>query len=535
MGAMERYQVFARKYRPRTFDEVVGQDHVTRTLRNAVRMNRVGHAYLFCGPRGVGKTTLARIFSKALNCARGPTTEPCGACESCIAIQEGSDPDVIEMDAASNRQVEHARALRESVGYAPLRSRHKLYILDECHMLTGEAFNTLLKTLEEPPPHVKFIFATTDPERLPDTIRSRCQRFDFRRVPAERIVERLRRIAQAEGLRIPDDVLRAVAAQSDGCVRDAESLLDQVVALGADAACADEVLALLGRARTEEIVALVSAAAGGDLAGALDRLERLRHAGTDPAGLLDQIAEQYREILRAHAQRDVSEEARALAREVAPEAAVYALQVYFDARRKLRDGADPDLLLDVVCAKLARSADLVSLDALLEELRRGEPAGPQRPPRRPPPPPPAPPVPPRPARAEPPPPPPAPPRADSAGLLDRIRAAWQAVVASCSESRGVFALLHGARPAAFENGELTLELDDALAAKREALEEPRVLRTIEEEIRRRCGVDARVRFRVAVPAGPAEPAEVPPVVARLQEYFPAARVIRREPDSKEEP
>jgi len=174
MSTQSPYTVLARRYRPLSFDEVVGQEHVSRTLKNAIAEKRVGHAYLFCGPRGVGKTSMARLFAKALNCAKGPTDSPCNACEICLAVHDGTDTDVIEMDAASNRSVDDARSLREGIRYAPLRSRSKVYIIDEAHMLTREAFNTLLKTLEEPPPHVKFFFATTEAHKLPDTIVSRC-------------------------------------------------------------------------------------------------------------------------------------------------------------------------------------------------------------------------------------------------------------------------------------------------------------------------------------------------------------------------
>src|ERR1051326_5667397 len=243
------YTVFARRYRPVAFEEVVGQEHVWTALRNAITGNRVAHAYLFNGPRGVGKTTMARLLARALNCAKGPTETPCGTCELCCAVHEGADADVIEMDAASNRSVEDARDLREGIRYAPLRARSKIYIIDEAHMLTREAFNTLLKTLEEPPPHVKFIFATTEVHKLPDTIVSRCQRFDFRRITTADIVRRLRQVVDGEKLKVDEALLAAVARSSHGGMRDAESLLDQLISFKAKGLSEEDVAAVIGEAR----------------------------------------------------------------------------------------------------------------------------------------------------------------------------------------------------------------------------------------------------------------------------------------------
>ncbi len=226
------YLVLARKWRPQRFDEMVGQEHVVRTLTNAIRLGRIAHAYLFSGHRGVGKTTMARLLAKALNCVNGPTTEPCGVCPSCIAIAAGSDMDVIEIDGASNRGIEDIRALRERVAYKAARGGYRVYVIDEVHMLTAEAWNALLKTLEEPPEKVIFIMATTAPHKVPATITSRVQHLAFHLLPINEILGRLRQIVEQDKLEMGDDALAAIAVEAAGSLRDGLSLLDQVVAAG---------------------------------------------------------------------------------------------------------------------------------------------------------------------------------------------------------------------------------------------------------------------------------------------------------------
>src|SRR3954451_9877182 len=233
-AADARYTVIARRYRPQTFDELVGQEHVARALQQAISSGRVGHAYLFTGARGVGKTSTARILAKALNCVHGPTPTPCDQCEICQSITSGEDVDVLEIDGASNRGIDEVREVRQNVQYRPSRSRYKIYIIDEVHMLTPQAFNALLKTLEEPPPHVKFIFAATEVNKIPVTILSRCQRFDFAGIGTPRIVERLRQVVAAEGAEADDEALELVARRAGGSMRDAQSLLDQLLAFGGE-------------------------------------------------------------------------------------------------------------------------------------------------------------------------------------------------------------------------------------------------------------------------------------------------------------
>ncbi|MFN8537135.1 MAG: DNA polymerase III subunit gamma/tau [Thermomicrobiales bacterium] len=268
-GMNGRSQSLYRKYRPTTFaeDELVGQEHVSRTLRNAVRHDRVAHAYLFCGPRGSGKTSSARLLAKAVNCEQeDPAKRPCNQCDSCRAINEGRATDIIEIDAASNRGIEDIRDLREKVKFAPAQLRKKFYIIDEVHQLTREASNALLKTLEEPPPHAIFILATTDPEKVLDTISSRCQTFIFHRIPIERIVEHLRRVAEKEGIKASDEALLLISRSATGAMRDALGLLDQLSSYGTteEGIAADTVRQLLGAGDSSHVVALVAAIAAGE-------------------------------------------------------------------------------------------------------------------------------------------------------------------------------------------------------------------------------------------------------------------------------
>lgn len=295
------YRVFARKYRPQTFAEVVGQEHITRTLQNAVNSSRLAQAYLFVGPRGIGKTSTARILAKALNCEAGPTSEPCGKCPACLEIAEGHSLDVIEIDGASNNGVDNIRDLRDSAAYAPTRGKFKIYLIDEVHMLSPGAFNALLKTLEEPPAHVKFIFATTEAQKVPATITSRCQRFDLRRIPAPLIKKHLLFIAENEKIQLDGDAADAIARGAEGGLRDAESMLDQMVAFCGDHIRASDVMDVFGFTPHEVVVRLADSLFAGDAGTALDSVAEQSSLGKDLSRLTAELVSHLRDLLVSQA------------------------------------------------------------------------------------------------------------------------------------------------------------------------------------------------------------------------------------------
>ncbi len=291
------YQVFARKYRPQTFDDLVGQNHVSQTLKNAVEQNRLAHAYLFVGPRGVGKTSTARILAKALNCVNGPTVAPCGVCDNCKEIAAGNSLDVIEIDGASNNSVEDVRELRDNVRYAPAKGRYKIYLIDEVHMLSSAAFNALLKTLEEPPPHVKFIFATTEPQKVLPTILSRCQRFDLHRIPAKLIAQHLQYIATQEKITLEPAAAHAIARGAEGGLRDAESMLDQLVAFCGDPISEGDVLNVFGFTSEQTVANLTDRILRSATAEAIDVVHEQSESGKDMMKLMSDLISYLRDLL----------------------------------------------------------------------------------------------------------------------------------------------------------------------------------------------------------------------------------------------
>jgi len=357
------YLALYRQWRPRTFSEVVGQQHIVRTLKNALEGGRLAHAYLFAGPRGTGKTTIAKVLSRAVNCEQPDGVEPCNQCAVCREILTGNNLDVIELDAASNRGIDEIRALRERAQYAPGRCRHKVYIVDEVHMLTQEAFNALLKTLEEPPRHVLFILATTEPHKLPPTILSRCQRFDFHQLSPAEIDRRLRRVTAETGAEVDDEALALICRYANGAMRDALSLLDQCLSFSGERLRAEDVIDLLGTAPRRAFSALTAAVAGGDAAGVLQRLAGLIDEGRDPAQLARDWVAHARNLLLAASGCDLSRLAGLgpeAAREMAAEAAtlgrtglVDLITILSDTEAQMRWASQPRLLLEVAAVRLA--------------------------------------------------------------------------------------------------------------------------------------------------------------------------------------
>lgn len=392
---------FYRKWRPKTFDEVIGQERVTRTLQNAIRANRVVHAYLFAGHRGTGKTTTARILAKALNCAQGPTPTPDNTCPNCEAITAGYSVDVIEIDAASNRGIEEIRELRDRIRLAPTEGRYKVYIIDEAHMLTMEAANALLKTLEEPPEHAVLILVTTEPHRLPPTILSRCQRFDFRRVSQKELIARLRRIATTEGFSIEDRALAIIAASADGSVRDAESVLDQLAAFAEGPITAQDVLTVLGILEEETALRFADAIIARGVIDCLSLVNQVVSEGKDVRQVIRTILDHFRDLLVAKT-GDRSEELldttearlkalQAQAARAPLEDILRALNTLVATEAEARWSPQPRLLLEIALIRLCRPEMDPTLEGLrarlqaLEQRLGSEPVAdqPRRPPRTP--------------------------------------------------------------------------------------------------------------------------------------------------------
>jgi DNA polymerase-3 subunit gamma/tau len=372
------YQVIARKYRPQRFDDVVGQEHVTQTLSHAIEQKRIAHAYLFCGPRGTGKTTIARIFAKCLNCTGGPKVDFDENDPKAKEIAEGRSLDVFEIDGASNNGVEQVRELRETCKYAPASSNYKIYIIDEVHMLSTAAFNALLKTLEEPPEHVKFMFATTDPEKVLPTILSRCQRFDLRRIPVSLISKHLTHIAKKEGVKIEPAALHAIARGAEGAMRDAESTLDQLISFCGEKIEENDVLAMFGLTAQSQLLELSRAVLAGEVEKALRQLNELASHGKDLGRLVSDLLNHFRNLLIFQVSKgdlnmiEASEaEAGALKEQskmVGSEGLTRMMEVFADTEMRLRDAASKKILVEVALLKAIEARNAQSIDAVLKQL-----------------------------------------------------------------------------------------------------------------------------------------------------------------------
>lgn len=373
------YLVLARKWRPQNFEEVVGQPHVTKTLQNAIRSNRVAHAYLFTGARGVGKTSVARILAKSINCEGATDSPPCNACSNCREITQGNSVDVLEIDGASNRGIDSIRELRETVRYRPAKSRRKIYIIDEVHMLTTEAFNALLKTLEEPPDHVLFIFATTEPQKILSTILSRCQRFDFRRIDTGEIVKHLKDIASEEQTQISDNVLYAVAREADGSMRDAQSLLEQLLAFSAEGLADEEILDVLGVVDRRSVHRVGRAILDGDASSCLAVVGDLYRRGIDNRRFCQQLCDHFRNLLFWAIKKaddapnlDLPQEEEQFLREEVQKTSAESLYLFFQillkGEEEIRRSSMPRIALEMLLVRLAQMPQLESMEVLLEKL-----------------------------------------------------------------------------------------------------------------------------------------------------------------------
>jgi len=371
------YEVLARKWRPQVFEDVIGQEHITETLQNALATGRLAHAYLFSGPRGVGKTSVARIFAKAINCDQGPPEIPCNRCTICAEITDGSAVDVQEIDGASNRGIDEIRELRENIKYMPSACRYRIYIIDEVHMLTLPAFNALLKTLEEPPSHVKFIFATTEAHKVPVTILSRCQRYDFKRIPIHLIVDHMAKIAEAEGIEISRPGLAIIAGEAEGSMRDVQSLLDQVISFAGQKVTEKDIIQTLGIIDRDILFESSAAIIEGKADKCLDIVDKIYTYGYDIKDFYRTLMQQFRNLLISviapeHHLIDMSpsdqERLGTQAKKAGEEKLQMLLNFMINREEDLRFTSQPRLILETTMIKLSRMGDLLSFETILKKL-----------------------------------------------------------------------------------------------------------------------------------------------------------------------
>jgi DNA polymerase-3 subunit gamma/tau len=375
------YVVVARRYRPQDFEQLVGQSQVSQALANAITTSRVGHAYLFTGARGVGKTSTARIFSKCLNCVNGPTTTPCGQCDSCQGIASGDDVDVIEIDGASNRGIDEIRQLRSNVNVRPSRARFKIYIIDEVHMLTTPAFNALLKTLEEPPEHVKFIFCTTEADKIPITVLSRCQRFDFAPIETKSILGRLEAICRGENVEADAEALQIIARRAAGSMRDSQSLLEQLLSFGGQRITVNDVHAMLGTAKSSRLASLAACLVRRDAAAALAEVEAAVGEGVDLGQFTEQLLGYLRDAMAAnvgcppelllHTATAEHEQLKQLGSQLGLETLLAMAQILDQSLVRMRQSTHVRTLAEIAIVRICKLEDLDQLPALIAQLRDG--------------------------------------------------------------------------------------------------------------------------------------------------------------------